>query len=86
MERIERVAKGIANHNRVRILDFIARENNTTLWEISGGLKINFRNASQHTQKLERAGLIEKQYVGRAVMHSLTPYGQKVHDFIKSLK
>lgn len=56
VERIERVAKGIANHNRVKILDFIATKNNTTLWEISEGLKINFRNASQHTQKLEKGG------------------------------
>jgi len=86
VKRIERVFKGVANHNRVRIINFIADENDTTLWQISEGLKINFRNASQHTQKLEKAGLIEKQYVGRQVMHFLTPYGKKIHEFMNILR
>lgn len=86
VRRIERVFKGVANHNRVRILDFIAKANETTLWQISEGLNISFRNASQHTTKLQKSGLIEKQYVGRSVMHFLTPYGQKVYEFINTLK
>lgn len=85
-KRIERVFKGVANHNRAKILEFIAKENNTTLWQISQNLEIEFKNASQHTARMEKAGLIKKQYVGRSVMHFLTPYGQKIYDFIKTLE
>lgn len=83
VKRLERVFKGVANHNRVRILEFIATENNTTLWQISQHLAIDIANASQHTLRLEKAGLVEKQSVGRSVMHFLTPYGQKVYEFFK---
>lgn len=84
-KRIERVFKGVAHHKRARILEFIAKENNTTLWQISQGLDIEFRNASHHTEIMEKAGLIEKKYAGRSMMHFLTPYGQKVYDFFKQL-
>lgn len=84
VRRIERIFKGVANHNRVRILDFIACENETSLWQISQGLDIEFRNVSQHTAKLEKAGLIEKQYIGRTVMHFLTPYGHQIYKFLKT--
>ena len=84
-KRYERVFKGVANHNRVKILEFIAKENKTSLWQISQGLNIELKNASQHTARLEKAGLIEKQYVGQTVMHFLTPYGEKVYNFFKLL-
>jgi len=85
-KRMERVFKGVAHHKRARILEFIAKENNTTLWQISQGLDIKFRNASHHTEIMQKAGLIEKQYVGRSMMHFLTPYGQKVYNFMKTLE
>lgn len=85
VKRLERVFKGVANHNRVRILEFIAIENNTSLWQICQGLDMDVANTSQHTQRLEKAGLIEKQYVGRSVMHFLTPYGEKIYEFFKIL-
>ena len=83
--RIERVFKGVANHNRAKILEFIAKENETSLWQISQGLDIELKNVSQHTARMEKAGLIEKQYAGRFMIHSLTPYGEKVYQFIKTL-
>lgn len=86
VKRAERVFKGVANKNRVRILDFIMRENITSVWAISQGLKLDFANASQHLQRLEKAGLIEKHQFGLTVYHELTPYGEKVLDFIKVLK
>lgn len=85
-KRIERVFKGVSHSKRARILEYVAEENNTSLWEISQGLDIEFRNASHHTEIMEKAGLIEKKYVGKSVMHFLTPYGQRVYDFMKSLK
>lgn len=86
VKRAERVFKGVANKNRIRILDFIIRENITSVWVISQGLKLSFANASQHLQRLEKAGLIEKHQSGLTVYHDITPYGEKVLEFIKTLE
>jgi len=48
-KRMERVFKGVANKKRVRILELIGEENNMTLWQISQGLSIEFRNALMRT-------------------------------------
>jgi len=85
-KRIERVFKGVANRKRAKILDFIGKEDNTTLWQISQGLDIELKNVSQHTARMEKAGLIEKYHVGQSVHHELTPYGEKVLEFIRNLK
>lgn len=86
VKRAERVFKGGANKNRIRILDYISRENITSVWIISQTLDLDFRNTSQHLQRLEKAGLVEKFHVGPSVYHDLTPYGQKILEFIKNLK
>jgi len=86
VKRAERVLKGGANKNRLRILSFIARENNTSVWAISQGLKINFANASQHLLRLEKAGLVQKHRSGLEVFHELTPYGEKILEFVKNIK
>jgi len=86
IKRAERVFKGGANKNRLRILDFIKNANETSVWVISQSLNLDFRNTSQHLARLEKAGLIEKHQVGRSVYHELTPYGEKILDFIENLK
>jgi len=86
IKRAERVFKGAANRNRVRILDHIGKENITSVWAISKRLEIEFSNTSQHLQRLERAGLIEKHKQGLSVYHELTPYGERVLEFIKNMK
>ena len=85
LKRVERVLKGSANKNRIRILEYIASEDETSVWAISQKLDIDFANASQHLARLEKAGLVNKNNIRRYVYHELTPYGQKILNFIKSL-
>ena len=85
LNRAERVLKGAANKNRIRILGYIENENETSVWAISQQLNIDFANASQHLARLEKAGLINKHNLKRYVYHELTPYGQKILDLIESL-
>ena len=85
VKRIERVFKGAGNHHRIKIIQYIAEADNTSLWQISEGLDMDFRLASHHTEVLEEAGLIEKKYLGRQVMHFLTPYGERVFEFMTTL-
>jgi len=86
IKRAERVFKGGASRNRLRILDCVNKANETSVWAISQALNLDFRNTSQHLARLEKAGLVEKHNVGRSVYHELTPYGEKVLEFIKKLE
>lgn len=85
-KQLERYFKGIANHHRLEILDLIAKNNGITVDGITKHLNCNFRTISDHTQKLVRAGLVNKKYQGRAVTHSLSPYGKKIHKFISNFE
>lgn len=85
VKRCERIFKGVGNHNRIRILDFVSTANETSLWAISQQLNMDFRLASHHAAILEKAGLISKHYQGAKVYHEITPYGQKVLEFIETL-
>lgn len=76
--------KGVANHRRVEILMYLAKNKNVTLEQISGKLDCNFKTISGHTQKLVNSGLINKRYIGQNVLHSLTPQGTALHSFLSS--
>lgn len=82
-KQLERHLKGVANHRRIEILEVVKRNDGVTLERISEILECNFKTISEHTKKLVQAGLINKKYQGRAVMHTLSPYGEKMLRFIR---
>lgn len=82
---MERHFKGMANHWRIKIVRLLARRSGLTLDEIAHWLDANFKTMSEHTRKLVQAGLLEKKYKGRAVLHSLSPCGKTFHDFARRL-
>ncbi len=81
--QLERHFKGIANHRRIEILFLIAKNEKISLEGIADILKCNIKTTSEHTRKLVQAGLVNKQYKGRMVAHSLSPYGKKFVKFIE---
>jgi DNA-binding transcriptional ArsR family regulator len=81
---IERIMKGVSNQRRIQILMLLAKHKHLTMDQISQALECNFKTVSGHTQKLAQAGLIEKKYLGQAVLHSLSKRGRVLHDFINS--
>jgi len=83
-KQLERHLKGLANHRRIEILECIALNDGITLERIAKNLECNLKTISQHTRKLHRSGLINKKYIGRSVVHSLSPYGKRFYIFIKS--
>lgn len=85
-KQLERHFKGVANHRRIDILSLIAESEGIALEGIAGGLRMNFKTASEHTRRLAQAGLIRKSYRGRAVAHALSPYGRTFHHFIKTFR
>ena len=85
-KQMERHFKGMANHHRIEILLLIGDENGICLEEIVDRLKANFKTISQHTRCLVQAGLVQKNYKGRRVAHSLSPYGRIFTKFIREFR
>jgi DNA-binding transcriptional ArsR family regulator len=83
-KQLERYFKGAANHRRISILELVSKIDKITVEDISTKLSVNFKTISQHTHSLVRAGLLNKKYMGRKVMHSLSPYGQLFLKFMKT--
>ncbi len=83
-KQLERHFKGVANHRRIDILFVVEKFENITLDEITEQLKCNLKTVSEHTRRLVQAGLLNKQYRGRTVAHSLSPYGKRMITFIKT--
>ena len=83
-KQIERHFKGVANYRRIEILLLIAKGGNVTLEGIAEDLNGNIKTISEHTRRLVQAGLINKQYRGRMVIHSLSPYGKQFFKFIST--
>ena len=83
-KQLERYFKGAANHWRLEILTLLEKNDGLTLDQIARELGGDFRNISQHTYRLVRAGLLNKHYRGRQVAHSLSPYGRRFVSFSKT--
>ena len=83
-KQLERYFKGAANHHRINILLLLEKRNSLSLEEIVELIGGNTKTLSEHTRRLAIAGLIRKIYVGRNVIHSLSPYGKIFVMFIKT--
>ena len=83
---MERHFKGVANHRRIEILSLVAQNAGITVEEIADRLDCNFKTISEHTRRLTQAGLINKEYRGRTVVHALSPYGKIFYGFIKTFQ
>lgn len=81
---MERHVKGVANHKRIEILFLIEKHGSITLDEICEAVNGNVKTICEHTIRLTHSGLIRKHRRGRAVTHSLSPYGKMFHHFLKS--
>ena len=83
-KQLERYFKGAANHHRIAILRVVEKHDGIAVEEIADELDVHFKSISQHTKSLVQAGLLNKKYLGRQVIHSLSPYGKSFLSFMKS--
>ena len=84
--QLERVIKGFANHNRLKVLELLEREPELSVVDIAEKLKIGYENTSDHIRKMAITGLLLKRSDGPNVRHRLTPLAQFVLIFCKKLK
>ena len=85
-KQMERHLKGVANHYRIEILLLVDSRGAITLEDIVESLGANQKTIGEHTRRLYQSGLINKTYKGRFVEHSLSPYGRKFVQFLKSFR
>jgi predicted transcriptional regulator len=81
-KQMERHLKGMANHYRIAILLLIAGNKKITLEAIVKRLSANEKTIGEHTRRLVTAGLINKDYRGKFVEHTLSPYGKIFVNFL----
>jgi DNA-binding transcriptional ArsR family regulator len=84
--QLETIVKGFANHRRIEIMELLEQEPDLSLMDISSRTNINFKTASEHLRRLELAGLVYKTNDGNFVLHTLSPRGRDVLDFIHTLE
>ncbi len=84
--QLEKHLKGISNHRRIEILLLLDKHHNLTLDNIANNLGVDIKVCSEHSRRLKDAGLIDKNYKGRYVEHSLSPYGKVMVKFLKSFQ
>lgn len=84
--KTERVVKGFANHNRLKILELLDNKPELSVGDIAEKLKIGYENTSDHIRKLAIAGLVMKRNEGPSVLHKLTPRGKSILVFCKTLE
>lgn len=84
--KAERVLKGFANHNRLKILELLEKQPELSVIDISEKLKMGYENTSDHIRKMAIAGLIMKRNDGPNVRHRLTPKAISILAFCKRLQ
>ena len=85
-KQLERHFKGVANHWRIEIIRIVRSHPGITVDGIADIANGNFKTISEHTRRLVHAGLISKEYSGRSVAHSLSPYGKIFVRFIETFQ
>ena len=85
-KQMERHLKGIANHYRIEILLLITDKPGLTLDEIVKTIGANEKTLAEHTRRLHVAGLINKNYRGHFVEHTLSPYGRTFVRFLSAFR
>jgi len=83
---LERIVKGFANHNRIKILELLGREPELSVQEISQKIKSDFKNVSAHITKMAIAGLVMKKNEGNIVRHRLSRRGKSILQFVRIIE
>lgn len=82
---LEIIMKGASSHHRIAVLKQLKSQPDMSVEELSHSCGIAYKTLSVHLQRMESAGLISKTHFGRRVEHKLTPLGEKMAEFLRTL-
>ena len=83
---LERIAKGIANHRRIEILELLGKKPEMSVTEIAEKVKSNFKTTSEHIRKMAISGLLMKRSDSKSIRHKLTNRGELILTFLRMLE
>jgi DNA-binding transcriptional ArsR family regulator len=84
--KLERIAKGFANHRRIEMIELLGKKPELSVGEISLATEIELKTASEHLRRLALSGLVLKRQDGREVRHALTARAKKTLTFLRMLE
>jgi len=83
---IERITKAVANHRRIQLLDILSANPRLSVIALSGRTRANLKTIDVHINRLFAAGLVAKRSHSSAVLHSITPTGNAILKFLRTLE
>lgn len=84
--RLQGIVRGFSNHRRIQIMDLLDRRPELSVEDTSRMLRVRFKTAAMHLQRLAISGLVIKRHDGRSVRHKLTDRGARVINFVRTLQ
>jgi predicted transcriptional regulator len=83
---LERIVRGFSCHRRIQILALLEQSpESLSLTRIAAMCRTNIKPISEHLRRLHLAGLVAKRSRGREILHSLTPLGQTIIAFLRTM-
>ncbi|GIW65426.1 MAG: hypothetical protein KatS3mg093_405 [Candidatus Parcubacteria bacterium] len=76
--QIEKIAKALANHQRIKILLLLEDKEEMSLGEIADAFNKDYKTIAEHTRRLVLGGLVHKRREGTIVYFRLSPLGQNI--------
>ncbi len=86
IEKLELITKGFASKRRIAILNLLSKQPGLDVEAVSERLDLGYKAVSEHLRKLHIAELIEKEEDGYYILHTLTPRGKQVVNFLSRLR
>ncbi len=84
--KLERIAKGFANHRRIEMMRVLERAPDLSLLHVCQRLGVGYKTGAEHLRRLVLAGLVSKRNRGRWVVHRLSKLGAVVLTFLRTLE
>ena len=84
--KIEIIAKGFANAQRLRILQLLEIEAELSLGDICERLSLDITNGCEHIRKMNSAGLLMKRRQKQAMRHKISNRGLMALEYLRSIR
>ncbi|MDO8594129.1 MAG: metalloregulator ArsR/SmtB family transcription factor [bacterium] len=73
MKELERTLRALGNRRRLSIVQFLKRNKEATVTELSEAINLSFRSTSRHLSILFGVGILEKRQQSTEVYYFLSP-------------
>ncbi|GIW66821.1 MAG: hypothetical protein KatS3mg095_0719 [Candidatus Parcubacteria bacterium] len=83
--QIEKIAKALANHQRIKILSLLEGKEEMSLGEIADTFNKDYKTIAEHMRRLVLGGLVHKRREGTVVYFYLSPLGKNVIKLLPEL-